>query len=579
MEREGDNSKLFLIGGIVVLLLIILGAFFWLNSSDIPSENNPQNISSEEDFVPVVTSGGCDKLGLDVASESRFSCFDSKNKLVKLYISRSGENVVFNRLDFVLYSSNDTVEYTSNYGLAPGSFYSYNIAFTEDSLEKIEITPIVQSDGEEEECVKIYVNSISPCVTEESTVEPAPGYYLDENLNVVLVNETANNTINASTNKSSEILTVFSSKPQKKILNFSFEEFGDSAGVIDELRHSITVILPEGSSKESLTPKITISINASISPSVDLVKNFTSPRVYMITASDESTQKYTVYVETFVPPVEVVIPEANAPSVYLFNIESSNSTSRSIKFNVSDENNLLVCSLFSNNVLQKNLTNLVNISTNFFDLTNLAVGSYSVFVKCTDTFNNTGSSAVSSFNVVAPTVVVTPPVVITPPVTPPPATLTPPITPPPVAPVIVTQVSNTIAGEWSTDLAAASAMATANKKFYIINIGNLVNCGYCQKAEAGVFSKPEFKAWAKANGIAMIYADDRYKDKEPTKSIYYRYVNYNIDYPQIIIVGYESQSAIASFEFRSGKPINGLIARITPSSFIELVDSYTSRYK
>ncbi|MEI7719574.1 MAG: hypothetical protein WCI72_06910, partial [archaeon] len=421
---------------------------------------------------------------------------------------------ILHSLDFRLYSLNNTVNFSSNYGLAPGSFYTYNINFLEGNLEKIEITPIVQYNGGQEECSKIYVNSIRPCFGEEVSFAE-PEYYLDANLNVILINGALNNTSNISTNitdnntsRSSEILNIFSSKPQKKILTFIFEEFSESLGTIDEIRHRISVVLPENSSKQFLTPRITISPNASIIPFSGISKNFTNPVVYTVTASDNSTQ-HTVYTTVFVAPVDKT----------------------------------------GEITLDNELASTINLTDSEYNETWLAAqcanGSCSISLEDIYWGNET------------------------------------PVNVPP----ITTTVSSTVAGEWTNNLSAAKQMALSNKNFYIINYGNLKDCTQCRLAESSVFNKSEFKEWARANGIAMFYANSDYNGIEPIKTVYTRYIlpmfntRPTIDLPQIIIVGYESDGAVAAFNFVPGKNINGISAVMTPKGFIQIVDSYTVKYR
>jgi hypothetical protein len=65
-------------------------------------------------------------------------------------------------------------------------------------------------------------------------------------------------------------------------------------GTIDETNHTIAVTLPYGTSVTSLTPTVTVSENATVSPTT--AQNFTSPVVYTVKAENESTQTYTVTV-------------------------------------------------------------------------------------------------------------------------------------------------------------------------------------------------------------------------------------------------------------------------------------------
>lgn len=620
-----DNTNIFLIVGLVVLVAIIVGAIFWLNSSkDVPKDTFP-----EEEIIPEITSGGCDKLGLTIEGRVSYSCFDVENKLVKLYISRSEENVILRRLDFVLYSLNNSFNYSSNYGLDPGSFFIYQIDFNETDLEKIEVTPVVQNNDGEEECSKKYINVIEPCSVEEEII-PEPEYYLDENLNVILYNESSNVSANETENKtifenkSAELLNISASRPQKKILSFSFVISNESVvGVIDEVRHIITVTLPENYSKQSsLTPNIVISPDSSISPLSGVSRNFTSPKTYVVTASDDSTQQYTVYVNEYTAAgEEEVVPQStdsNNPVVFLFLIENSTASSRDFVFNVSDESNISQCVLILNNLEVANISEVEKNVPKTMNVINLLVKNYSAFVKCNDVFNNIGVSRNVSFSVLTAsssvpingvcgsasrsysvsevnfgldsfcasgTVSLIPSF---------------PLAGTSVswncvglnngisvscnankaAPstTVVTEVGGLSAGVWSTDLAAARQMAALNKNFYIVNVGNLEGgCSACEKAENYVFSKPEFKAWARENGIAMIYASKTYKNLEPTKSIYNKYIIYSLSFPQIIIVGYEGNSVLAAFTFVPGKKINGIRSSLTPSSFIEIAESYTNK--
>lgn len=515
MDKEEGNSKLFLIGGVVVLLLIIVGAVIWLNSDNSKIEKPAtQEIPSEEEEISDVISGGCDKLGLAVNSQQAYSCFDKVNSLVKVYVSRSSENVNLKRLDFSIYSTNNSVNFSSTYGLAPGAFYIYQIDYSLDKVDKIEIKPTVQKDGGEESCSSVYVNYLQDCaVGGFISAEPEPEYYLDENLNVILSNETsgASNLSNASSGSSisAGVSSVFASKPQKKILNFSISSI---AGEIDDVRHRVFVKFTDNRSLKYLIPSIAVSENATIVPLSNVGKDFTNPVIYTVTASDNSTQQYTVYVSNYIEEI-AVIPEQNISLVNLTNY-------------LENESNLLDydCSDGS-------------CSINFSDVS---------FEN--ETFISDNNTLVAPSN------------------------------------VIVTNLSGAVAGTWSTNLSAASQIAQMNKKFYIINYGNLQSCSYCVQAEKNIFNKSEFKQWAYNNGIAMIYANSNYDTLDPAKTVRQRYVNpllqsgTSIGFPFIILVGYENTNAVASFTYRKGYNINGIRANLTVTDFIKIVDSYTGKY-
>lgn len=69
------------------------------------------------------------------------------------------------------------------------------------------------------------------------------------------------------------------------ILNFSFAEETGVAS-IDNVNHTIDVEVATGSILTTLTPTITISDNASVSPDSQVVQDFSNPVIYTVTAQD-----------------------------------------------------------------------------------------------------------------------------------------------------------------------------------------------------------------------------------------------------------------------------------------------------
>lgn len=89
-------------------------------------------------------------------------------------------------------------------------------------------------------------------------------------------------------------VTVIDTKsPEKKILNFNVVNTQCS---IDETKKRVTGELPWNTELKlnNLTPQITISDKASISPSSESAQDFTNSVTYRVTAEDESTQEYSV---------------------------------------------------------------------------------------------------------------------------------------------------------------------------------------------------------------------------------------------------------------------------------------------
>ncbi len=69
---------------------------------------------------------------------------------------------------------------------------------------------------------------------------------------------------------------------------------------INESAKTIAVTMPPGTNVTLLTPTITISAGASVNPASGTAQNFTSPKSYIVTAADGSTQAYTVTVTVMV---------------------------------------------------------------------------------------------------------------------------------------------------------------------------------------------------------------------------------------------------------------------------------------
>lgn len=81
---------------------------------------------------------------------------------------------------------------------------------------------------------------------------------------------------------------------EKQILSFIFQP-QNIEGIIDEENKTITATIPYSSST-ILTPSITISENATISPSSNTEQDFSEDVIYTITAEDKSHLNYTVKV-------------------------------------------------------------------------------------------------------------------------------------------------------------------------------------------------------------------------------------------------------------------------------------------
>ena len=82
---------------------------------------------------------------------------------------------------------------------------------------------------------------------------------------------------------------------EKQITAFSFAT-PQAVGVINEAAKTIAVAVPAGTDVTALSPSITVSDKATVSPASGVKQNFTNPVTYTVKAEDGSTVNYIVTV-------------------------------------------------------------------------------------------------------------------------------------------------------------------------------------------------------------------------------------------------------------------------------------------
>ncbi|KKQ21721.1 MAG: hypothetical protein A3G45_01955 [Candidatus Staskawiczbacteria bacterium RIFCSPLOWO2_12_FULL_37_15] len=83
---------------------------------------------------------------------------------------------------------------------------------------------------------------------------------------------------------------------EKLITSFDLPLTPEVIGVINQTNHTITLNVPQGTNVINLSPSISSSIAATVSPASNVSQNFTNQVVYTVTAEDGSAQNYTVTV-------------------------------------------------------------------------------------------------------------------------------------------------------------------------------------------------------------------------------------------------------------------------------------------
>ncbi|MEQ9374251.1 MAG: DUF5018 domain-containing protein, partial [Imperialibacter sp.] len=155
--------------------------------------------------------------------------------------------------------------------------------------------------------------ALTPTITvsEQATISPASGATQDFSAPVSY-------TVTAGNGATEEWTVTITVEPAplssaRDILTFSLPEETGPA-VIDATAHTVAIEVVAGTNVSSLTPTITISAAASISPASGAPQDFTSAVVYTVTAEDGSTQEWTVTV-TVAPATE---PLSSAKDIISF---------------------------------------------------------------------------------------------------------------------------------------------------------------------------------------------------------------------------------------------------------------------
>jgi hypothetical protein len=93
----------------------------------------------------------------------------------------------------------------------------------------------------------------------------------------------------------------------KLILSFALNNFSPVVtGAIDQSAKTISFTVPFGTDVTKLTPTITVSGQAAVSPGSGVAANFTNPVQYTVTAEDGSKQVYTATAQIGKSPLKVI---------------------------------------------------------------------------------------------------------------------------------------------------------------------------------------------------------------------------------------------------------------------------------
>ncbi|WP_372339125.1 DUF5018 domain-containing protein [Cohnella sp. WQ 127256] len=92
------------------------------------------------------------------------------------------------------------------------------------------------------------------------------------------------------------ITAIINAKSSEKLIT-GFKVPGQvGVSTIDTNAHTVTIHMPFGSDVSRLTPDISVSVKAQVSPNQGAIVNFSTPQTYSVTAEDGSVQEWTITV-------------------------------------------------------------------------------------------------------------------------------------------------------------------------------------------------------------------------------------------------------------------------------------------
>lgn len=149
------------------------------------------------------------------------------------------------------------------------------------------------------------ITKISPTIKIASgaTVTPASGQLVDMSLPVTY------QVINGN---------IYNNYTIKASVQSAFQTFkiDTTAGVVNDVNHTVTVTVPPGTSVTSVVPSITLSTGLTISPAIGTPQNFTQPVKYTVTSSVASvTYTVTVTVQSAIPYIAFIGTAANRAGI------------------------------------------------------------------------------------------------------------------------------------------------------------------------------------------------------------------------------------------------------------------------
>jgi len=188
-------------------------------------------------------------------------------------------------------TSSATVQIAGYYNTVSGEPLSSAAAITSFNIPNQESSSIGSYSVSIIMPIDTVLTSLTPAieVSPGATIIPASGVAQNFSSPVTY-------TVTAQDGKTTQVYTVSVTdalNPAKEITSFTIPNQVGSSTIGT---NTISLTMPYGTGLTSLTPAITVSQDATISPASGVAQNFTNPVTYTVTAQDRSTQAYTVTV-------------------------------------------------------------------------------------------------------------------------------------------------------------------------------------------------------------------------------------------------------------------------------------------
>ena len=188
------------------------------------------------------------------------------------------------------------------FGVNSGAAYMYSTLSPENDIVQFDVTEQIGNEiiDETEHTVTLEVpygtnvTNLIPTIeiSENATISPESGVSQD------FTNPVEYTVVAQNEDQQIWTVTVVDElNNENDILSFDFNSIEEVSVNIDDVLHTVNIVVPLGTNVTQLTPEIIISVEATVFPESGISQDFTDSFEYTVTAENEDEQIWTVTVE------------------------------------------------------------------------------------------------------------------------------------------------------------------------------------------------------------------------------------------------------------------------------------------